>query len=63
MSPEERKAHLEERARKEAEARAAAEAKARAEETKSEPVRVRVFSQRFCFSLMFLRPKVSAHTG
>lgn len=40
MSEEERKAYLEERARKEAEARAAAEAKARAEETKSETVGV-----------------------
>lgn len=43
MSEEERKAYLQEKARKEAEARAAAEAKARAEETKAETVRVRLW--------------------
>ncbi len=41
MSDEDRKAFLEERARKEAEAQVAAAAKARAEETKSETVRAR----------------------
>lgn len=40
MSEDDRKAFLEERARKEAEEQAAAAAKARAEETKSEKVRV-----------------------
>lgn len=61
MSEEDRKAFLEERARREAEELAAAEAKARAESPKAETVRasLRRIMGLCCAALVSLRPRVS----